>query len=411
MRAFGYTPELGASSTDSNIAISLGVPAVTIGSGGTGGRARIDEWIDVAKPRRGAAWASALAPAAPLPSLPQQPSGVAWPTDAWPQGHLPAHLDQTRFAGLIDAAFSAPSTELLGETHAVVIVQGGRLVHERYNDGFGPDATYPSWSKAKSITQALVGIAVGDGKLDIQAPADVPEWTAPSDPRAAITLDQLLRMSSGLKWIEEYSPDQPSDVIAMLFGEGKDDVAAYATNVALAHKPNSVWSYSSGTTNIVVRALSRAIAAVGPDFEAFMRERLFAPIGMTSPIPKFDAAGTFIGSSISASPAPAISPVSGCSISVMACGRVAACCRRAGLTTPARRPSSSPAPTSARRIWRLQWWLDIAGPGSFSANGYDGQFTVCVPDLDLILVRHGASEAQKLAVKAWIADVIDCFRP
>ena len=107
----------------------------------------------------------------------------------------------------------------------------------------------------------------------------------------------MLRMSSGLAFVEDYDPEHPSDVIAMLYGEGKDDVAAYAAAKPLAHEPGRFWSYSSGTTNIVSRCLSRALDAFGPDFEAFMRERLFEPLGMTSAMPKFDAAGTFIGSS------------------------------------------------------------------------------------------------------------------
>ena len=232
-----------------------------------------------------------------LPPLPAQPPGVAWPTQDWPLGPPPAALAKTRFADLLAEAFAAKATTRLGETHALVIVQGGKIVHEQYGEDFGPDQTYPSWSKAKSITHALVGLAVGDGRLDVTAPADAPEWRGGDDPRGAITLDQLLRMSSGLAWVEEYLPDRPSDVIAMLFGEGKADVARFAASAPLAHAPGAHWSYSSGTTNIVSRALARAISASGPAFEAFMRERLFAPIGMASPIPKFDEAGTFIGSS------------------------------------------------------------------------------------------------------------------
>ena len=104
-------------------------------------------------------------------------------------------------------------------------------------------------------------------------------------------------MSSGLAFVEDYEPDHPSDVIAMLFGDGKVDVARYAADKPLAHAPGAFWCYSSGTTNIVSRCLGRALGAFGPDFEAFMRQRLFDPIGMTSAIPRFDDAGTFIGSS------------------------------------------------------------------------------------------------------------------
>jgi CubicO group peptidase (beta-lactamase class C family) len=340
-----------------------------------------------------------------LPPLPAQPSGVPWPTETWPDGALPAGLKQTVFDALLHQAFAAKSTERLGETHALAIVQGGRLVFERYGEGFGPNDTYPSWSKAKSITHALVGIATGDGKLDPMARADVPAWAA--DERAAITLDQLLRMSSGLKWLEEYLPDRPSDVIAMLFGEGQDDVAGFAANFPLAHPPGGFWYYSSGTTNIVSRCLSRAIGAEGPALEAYMRERLFGPIGMTSPIPKFDAAGTFIGSSF-------------CYCTARDFARFGLLYLRGGVWDGRRILPEGWVDYARTPTWQqpgetepygAHWWLGIGGPGSFSANGYDGQFTVCVPDLDLVLVRHGATPLDKKeALKAWVGELVECFR-
>jgi CubicO group peptidase (beta-lactamase class C family) len=345
-----------------------------------------------------------------LPGLPALPAGVPWPTAAWPEGPAPAGLARTRFGELLHDAFAAKATPRLGETHALLIVQGGKIVHEQYGDGFAPQQTYPSWSKAKSITHALVGIAVGDGLIDIHAPADAPEWRGPGDPRGAITLDHLLRMSSGLKWLEEYLPDQPSDVIAMLFGEGKDDVAGFAAKAPLAHEPGRFWYYSSGTTNIVSRALGRAVDASGPSFEAFMRERLFAPIGMTSPIPKFDPAGTFIGSSF-------------CFCTARDFARFGLLYLRDGVwdgrrilpegwVDYARTPTWQQAGAAdAEGRYGAHWWLDLGGPGSFSANGYDGQYTVCVPDLDLVLVRHGATPLDKKdELKRWIGEVVDCFR-
>ena len=230
-----------------------------------------------------------------LPSLPPQPAGVPWPTDRWPEAEPKA--DPGRLAAVVAEAFGPAASPDLGETHALVVVQGGRLVLERYAEGFGPQMTYKSWSMAKSITQALVGILVGDGKVDIQAPADVPEWAAAGDARRAITLDQLLRMVGGLSFVEDYRPGQGSDVIEMLFGRGQHDVAHFAADMPLDHAPGTYWSYASGTTNIISRCAARAANAFGPDFETFMRERLFAPIGMRSPKPKFDDAGVFIGSS------------------------------------------------------------------------------------------------------------------
>ena len=340
-----------------------------------------------------------------LPTLPQQAAETPWPTTAWPEGRLEA--DGPRFAALIARAFGAQSDPLLGETHAFVAIHRGRLVAERYAKGFGPEAACPSWSKAKSITHALVGILVGDGKIDVLQPAAVPEWKEGGDRRAEITLDLLLRMSSGLAFAEEYLPDKPSDVIEMLWGRGKDDVAHFAASFELAHAPGAFWAYSSGTSNIVARAASIAADVRGADFERFMRQRLFEPLGMQTPMPKFDAAGTFIGSSF-------------CFASPRDFARFGLLYLRDGLwegkrllpegwVDYARKPTFQ-QPTDQGR-YGAHFWLDLAGPGSFSANGYQGQFTVMVPERDLVLVRHGNSttEGEVPNVKTWIKDVAECF--
>jgi CubicO group peptidase (beta-lactamase class C family) len=322
----------------------------------------------------------------------------------WPTGPLPPHVDPSRFAGLIEQGF-APDP--FGETWAVVAIHGGRLVFERYGEGRTADDACRSWSMAKSITQALAGILVGDGKLDIDAPVDVPEWKAPGDPRSAITLDQLLRMSSGLAFTEAYVPGEPSDVIEMLFGAGQSDVAAFAADFPLAHPPGSFFSYSSGTSNIVCRCLAGALGASGPGFEAFMRERLFDPLGMASATPRFDAAGTFIGSSF-----------------VFATARDFARFGQLYLQDgvwegrrllPEEWVDYARTPTFQQDgcvdgPYGAHWWLGMAGPGTFSANGYDGQYILVCPDRDLVLVRHGVTpEAGKEQVQAWLASLAALF--
>lgn len=337
-----------------------------------------------------------------LPALPAQPADTPWPIADWPTG--PA----SPVTPFLDAVFAPEAEARTGRTDAVLVVQGGQIVYERYGEGHGPDSTFPSWSKAKSITQALAGLLVGDGKLDIHAPADVPEWRAtPGDPRAAITTDQLLRMSSGLKFVEDYVPGHVSDVIEMLYGSGKDDTAAYAAALPLEHAPGEIMSYASGTTNIVARALSRALGTDAAGFEAFMRERLFAPLGMRSPLPKFDAAGTFIGSSY-------------CFCSARDFARFGLLYLRDGVWDGERllppgwvdyartRTASKDDPAAP---YGAHWWLGVGGPGSFSANGYDGQYTVVVPDLDLVLVRHGATPLDlKDNLKAWVGEAIERMR-
>ena len=194
----------------------------------------------------------------------------------------------------------------------------------------------------------------------------------------------------------------------MLFGKGEADVAHFAADMPLAYEPGSFWSYSSGTTNIVSRCLSRVIDKYGPDFEAFMRTRLFEPLGMTSAAPRFDAAGIFIGSSY-------------CFCSARDFARFGLLYLRDGIwdgkrllpegwvdyarTETPRQPGLEDPP-----YVYAHWWLDITGPGSFSANGYEGQYTVVVPDLDLVLVRHGKSQEMKENLMVWLMAVVECFR-
>jgi CubicO group peptidase (beta-lactamase class C family) len=339
-----------------------------------------------------------------LPTLPSQTPGTPWPIEEWPEGRLEA--DRSRFDALIARAFGPVADATLGETHALVAVHRGRLVAEHYATGFGAGATCPSWSKAKSITQALVGILVGDGNLDILAPVAAPEWKDARDPRREITLDLLLRMSSGLAFVEEYQPEKPSDVIEMLWGGGKDDVAKFAASFALEHAPGKFWYYSSGTSNIVARAAGFAADARGADFERFMRRRLFEPLGMKTAAPKFDAAGTFIGSSF-------------CFATPRDFARFGLLYLRNGVWEGKRllpegwvdyaRSPTFQQPTDQGR-YGAHFWLDLAGPGTFSANGFQGQFTVMVPERDLVLVRHGISTADENPnVKTWLRDIAECF--
>jgi CubicO group peptidase (beta-lactamase class C family) len=342
-----------------------------------------------------------------FPTLPPQPADTPWPTEVWPTGPLPPGADGARIAAMLDHAFAAEPPADLGETQAIVVIHKGRLVTERYGPNHGPDATCWSWSMAKSMVQALVGMAVKDRLIDIHAPAPVPEWRGGGDPRGAITLDLLLRMSSGLAFKEEYEADKPSDVIEMLWGAGKDDTAAFAAGFPLAHPPGEFFYYSSGTTNIVARCLADAWNARGPAFEALMRERLLDPLGMTSARPKFDAAGTFIGSSF-------------CFCTPRDFARFGLLYLRDGVWDGRRllpegwvdyaRTRTYQQPDCPDGPYGAHWWLELAGPGSFSANGHDGQYIIVCPDRDLIVVRNGLTPtALGPQLKAWLKDLATAF--
>jgi CubicO group peptidase (beta-lactamase class C family) len=276
-------------------------------------------------------------------------------------------------------------SEVPSVTLAEVVLHDGRVVHETYGPDTGPDTTLISWSTGKSVTHALVGIAVREGLLDLDAPAPVPEWAG--DERQAITLRQMLHMTSGLRFVEDYVDDSISHCIEMLFGAGQADVAAYAAALPLDHPPDSVFNYSSGTTNIVSRVVGQAVGGGEAGMRSFMQSELFGPLGMTSADPRFDAAGTFIGSSFLYCTVRDFARFGQLYLGdgVWEGWRILP----AGWVDLARTPG--PAPVEEEFGYGAHWWLwDRHGfPGTFAAHGYEGQYIIVRPDRDLVVVRLG----------------------
>ncbi|MBR3744421.1 MAG: serine hydrolase [Bacteroidales bacterium] len=177
-----------------------------------------------------------------------------------------------------------------GTPFAFVVLHKGGVVAEHYGHGITAGTQLLSWSMGKSFTNALVGIMVKDGMLDINAPMDIPEWKR--DGRRDITLNNLMQMQSGLEWNENYG--NRSDVNLMLHREV--DMGLYAQKKPLEYEPGSHWYYSSGSTNIVMRYL-RGKFSSDESFLAYIRERLFAPLAISNPHFEPDMSGTPVGSS------------------------------------------------------------------------------------------------------------------
>jgi len=305
--------------------------------------------------------------------------------------------DRSSVAAAVEPLFAEAAPH--GLSLALVVMQSGQVVHERYGHqpdtpfgAGGPvtsDTTLISWSMAKSITHALVGVLVGEGRLRLDAPAPVPAWRGTA--KEAITLQHLLDMRSGLEFVEDYVDDSVSHCLEMLYGAGKDDMAAYAAGLPLLHQPGSFWNYSSGTTNIVSRIVGDAVVGDGGRMEAFIRDRLFGPAGMRSATAKFDPAGTFIGSSFVYATARDFA-------------RFGELYRNDGVADGVR-----VLPTGWRDHARTfaahdpdggfdygaHWWMwpDLAG--SLACHGYEGQYTLVVPDRELVVVHLGKSAPEQ----------------
>ena len=339
--------------------------------------------------------------------LPPQPSKVGWPTLAWATGPALSG-DPERLELTLDRAFAVNPNASLALSLAFVAIQGGRIVAERYGPGVDARTRLVSWSVAKSITQCAVALAVEDGVLDPASVPVAPEWDAADDPRRAITLDELLAMRSGLEFNEDYLDAATSHCLEMLWGSGADDVAHYAASLPLVHAPGSHFNYSSGTTNILSRAVSRSLAGTSwPDIGAYLRTRLFDRIGMTSAELRYDAAGTWVGSSYVYATARDFA-------------RFGYLYLRGGRweTEPVlseawvgrARTELSQDPDDPFLGYSNHWWIWHDDRGTFAAQGYEGQLIAVVPSLDLVIVRLGKTPAEhRPALFDFYRDVADAF--
>ncbi|MDH3299079.1 MAG: beta-lactamase family protein [Acidimicrobiia bacterium] len=366
---------------------------------------------------------AAIAFPSPLPSdlvpLPSQPPEVGYPTLEWPIGS-PVGADEIRLRTEINRAFAEPNEPIggssLGQSLALVVVQGGRIVAERYHPESASTEALVSWSMAKSFTHALLGILVHQGRFTADlGPAPVAAWA--DDGRAAITTAQLLEMRSGLRWVEEYEEEDDgalTDVLEMLFGTGADDMAAFAAAKPLAHPPGQHYYYSSGTTNIVSRLITEAVAEPGATIaeqedavRRFMEDELFGPLGMSSADPRFDRSGTFVGSSFLYATARDFARFGLLHLrDGMWDGRRIL---PEGWVDDARRPLS--VEPDSLNWYSRHWWVYPCTHGSFRASGYEGQVIVVVPGLDLVIVRLGKTPFENGAdpLFSHLAELIACF--
>jgi CubicO group peptidase (beta-lactamase class C family) len=325
-------------------------------------------------------------------------------------------VSRERLARAVDALFTQEPT---AETRAVIVLHNGSIVAERYAPAYHENTRFISWSMAKSVTGVMIGMLVADGRLRLDEGVPIPAWQRSGDPRGVITLRQLLQMHSGLKHDEDGSPPYNADTVRMLFLDGRDNMAAYAEAQPLEAEPGAQWKYSSATTVILADLAARALTtSTDPTQRAqavgdYLRTRLFEPLGMSSMVPEYDAAGTLIGGSV----------IQG---SARDWARFGEFLRHQGavkgaqlvpvawvdfMTTP-----SPHNPGYGAQLWlnraargEAPMWPGLDG-GAFSMNGHLGQFVVVSRGNGVTVVRLGkTNEGQHEPVRRAIARIIQLF--
>jgi len=276
---------------------------------------------------------------------------------------------------------------------ATVVVRGGRIIAETYGKGFSQGTPLLGWSMTKSVTAALVGLRIKDGRMALDATDLVAEWR--DDARSKITLSDLLAMQSGLEFNEDYG--DVADVTRMLYLES--DMAAFAAGKPLVAKPGERFSYSSGTTTLLSRLWMNTFSSQRIAL-TFPRAALFRPLGMTSAVLETDAHGTFVGSSYMYATA-------------RDWARFSLFLLRGGrwndrqllpddfVSFMARPTAASGGRYGSGQVWTEAGRAKAADPGdillpddAFWMQGHDGQMALMVPSLDLAVLRMGLTPSR-----------------
>ena len=307
----------------------------------------------------------------------------------WPDGDLIKdtiynEIDKVKLQDAIDAAFDGPQEYSKGSA-AVVVIYKGELVAEKYAKELGitSETRLCGWSMTKSLINAMAGVLVKKGKLDVNAVAPVAEWQ--KDVRRNITMNDLMHMSSGLKWDEDYG--DVSSATNMLYRSA--NCYKVAVDVPYQDKPNTKWNYSSGTTNIL-SGIIRSLIGNDEIYRNFPYKEIFNQIGMSSMIVETDVTGNFVGSSFGYA-------------TVRDWARFGLLYFKDGIwKNDTILPkgwvtySRTSAAASKGQYGALFWLnkskkLPDVPEDMFSCNGHRGQFVYIIPSKNLVVVRLGFS--------------------
>jgi CubicO group peptidase (beta-lactamase class C family) len=327
------------------------------------------------------------------------------PLPPLPEGALEAvavepGVPRESLARAVDALFTADG---IGQTYALVVMHRGEVVAERYADGFDADTRFIGWSMSKTVTGVLMGMLVADGRLALDQSPPIDLWQRPGDPRGEITLRQLLQMRSGLRHREAAEPSYQASEVRMMFRDGRDDMAAWAQAQPLEHEPGAVFTYSTATSVILGDVAARLLAPDGGPsarqqaMTEYLNARLAVPLGMTSMVAEYDAAGTMVaGSAVWAN--------------ARDWARFGDFLRNGGSAGGVQlvprgwidfMKSESPrAPDYGAHLWlnrpsgtdRDALFADRGPDTLFAAVGYLGQYVLVSPDQGLVVVRLGKTD-------------------
>lgn len=333
--------------------------------------------------------------------------GAVWPDNETVTPKPATGIDHASLSTAIDRAFVERNFKKPINTRAIVVVHKGQLVAERYADGFNKTMPLPGWSMSKTLTNALVGMRVRDGKFDLDTPARDQAQPNSGDSLRPPTVRNLMSMTAGIEWNEDY--DNPnSHALRMLFGSA-DHAAVYA-GLPQTSNAGEHFQYASGSSNLLCKLLRNSFDG---DL-AYWRypTSLFDSLGMRTAILETDPSGTFVGSSY-------------CYASARDWARLGLLFQQDGVFFGQRllpegwvQQSTTPVPASNGRYGHQIWlnsdpdgdaekqrkWPDLPAD-LFSMDGHEGQYCVISPSAELVIVRLGCTKSGGFDLHGFLCEV------
>lgn len=300
----------------------------------------------------------------------------------WKTAPLPQGVNKKQIDALVKAAMGPRDNRI--RVRSVLVTINDKIAYERYHPIDSKDSILDTFSVSKSFVSTVIGMLIDDGKLSLDQPAPVAAWSNPNDPRSAITIRNLLHMSSGLTWKEDYLAGD-SSTIAMLFAPIASD---YAIALPLESKPGTQFEYNSGNSAILMRIITDTLGGT-PQAEAYIKKRLLDPLGIKRVDYQRDLSGRIVG-------------FMGINMTARDQARFGLLYLRNGMWGKKRvispewvKFSSTPSPTF--QGYAGHWWTHNllgtnASPGDFTALGYYGQYVIVSRSKRMVMVINTAFE-------------------
>ena len=302
--------------------------------------------------------------------------------DDWKTVPLPQGVNKKQIDALVAAAMGPRNNRI--RVRSVLITINDKIAYERYHPIDNKDSILDTFSVSKSFVATVIGMLIDDGKLSLDQPAPVAAWSNPNDPRSAITIRNLLHMSSGLTWKEDYLAGD-SSTIAMLFAPVASD---YAIALPLESKPGTQFEYNSGNSAIIMRIITDTLGGT-PQAESYIKKRLLDPLGIKRVDYQRDLSGRIVG-------------FMGINMTARDQARFGLLYLRNGVWGKKKvispewvKFSSTPSPTFEG--YAGHWWTHNllgtnASPGDFTALGYYGQYVIVSRSKRMVMVINTAFE-------------------